>query len=227
VSAPWVRLYVLVEGQTEKAFADATLKPHLVKFCIELVPWIVVTSRKLGARGGVLNVAQVKNDLARLTSQHRNATDRFTTMLDLHALPREFPSWQAAQSKPPIEKVKVLEDALAAEVNDRRFVPYLQLHEFEALLFCDLAQLTQRIAESDKGIAKLQAEVRGIAPEDINDGATTAPSKRILRHLPTYERQKVRVGAPAAAAIGLQRLRSQCPHFDGWVAQLEAMGTPL
>ena len=65
-----------------------------------------------------------------------------------------------------------------------------------------------------------------MAPEDINEGAATAPSKRIIRHVPIYERNKVRVGAPAAAAIGLNTLRLKCPHFGDWLSRLEALGNP-
>jgi hypothetical protein len=79
---------------------------------------------------------------------------------------------------------------------------------------------------AEAGLKALQAEVKDTAPEDINDGATTAPSKRIIRHLPIYERNKVRVGAPAAAAIGLTTLRNRCPHFGNWLSRLEALGNP-
>jgi hypothetical protein len=65
--------------------------------------------------------------------------------------------------------------------------------------------------------------VAGFRPEEINEGATTAPSKRIIRHLPVYERSKVRVGAAAAAAIGLPALREKCPHFNDWLSRLESL----
>lgn len=70
---------------------------------------------------------------------------------------------------------------------------------------------------------KFAVEVQGIPPEEINEGTTTAPSKRIIQHVPVYERSKVRVGASAAAAIGLPVLRTKCPHFDAWLRQLEKL----
>ena len=96
----------------------------------------------------------------------------------------------------------------------RSVLSIYQLHEFEALLYCDLSQLEKRIPNSEKAIAKLLTDVAGSAPEDINEGATTAPSKRIIRQLPIYERIKVRIGAPAVATIRLHTLRMECPHFD-------------
>lgn len=51
----WLRLYITVEGQTEKDFADRLLKPHLASYSIDVRPRVVVTNRKMGKRGGVLS----------------------------------------------------------------------------------------------------------------------------------------------------------------------------
>ncbi len=220
----WLRLYITVEGQTEKAFADQVLKPHLANYSIDVRPRVVVTNRKLGKRGGILDFAKIQGDLTRLMNQDRQADARFTTMIDLYALPNEFPGWeQARKQTSPAGKVRLLEQGLAAQFHDSRFLPYIQLHEFEALLFCDLGKLQCRLMDSERGIAGLENEVQGLQPEEINEGAQTAPSKRIIKHLPVYERSKVRVGASAAAAIGLISLREKCPHFSEWVAALEQL----
>jgi hypothetical protein len=220
----WLRLYVTVEGQAEREFAERALKPHLAAYSIEVKPRVTLTNRKLGKRGGVLDFEKIRGDLARLMKQDQHPEARFTTMVDLYALPAAFPGWAEAQRKKlPPDRVAVLEAALQAEFGDRRFVPFIQLHEFEALLYCDLGQLQQRIAGSDTGIAALQREVRDLEPEEINEGAATAPSKRIIRHLPVYEWNKVRVGAAAAAAIGLPMLRQKCPHFGQWISKLERL----
>lgn len=223
---PWVRLYITVEGQTEKEFADRVLTPHLARFAIEVRPRVIVTNRKLGKRGGILDFDKIRGDINRLMREDRNAEAKFTTMVDLYALPPEFPGWAEARRKTqPGERVAILERALQSEFGEPRFVPFIQLHEFEALLYCDLEELKKRIAGSETGIDALRREVQALEPEEINEGAHTAPSKRIIRHVPVYERSKVRVGAPAAAAIGLEKLRAKCPHFDGWVSRLEALGS--
>jgi len=220
----WLRLYITVEGQAEKAFADAALAPHLANYSIEVKPRVVLTNRKLGKRGGILDFAKIQGDLTRLMHQDRQPEARFTTMIDFYALPPAFPGWAAAhQRNSPEDRVAVLEQALHAEFGDDRFHPYIQLHEFEALLYCDLGELQRRLAHSEHGIAALQREVAHLEPEEINEGAHTAPSKRIINHLPVYERSKVRVGAPAAAAIGLPALRSKCPHFNDWLTRLEQL----
>lgn len=145
-------------------------------------------------------------------------------MLDLYALPTEFPGWpEARKQAQPLARVQTLEAALQRHVGDWRFTPYIQLHEFEALLYCDLSTLTHRLSGSERALKNLAQEVAHLAPEAINEGETTAPSKRLIRHLPIYEKSKVRVGAPAAAAIGLPVLRQKCPHFGAWLTHLEAL----
>lgn len=220
----WLRLYITTEGQSERKFADEVLRPHLAAFSIDVKTRVVLTNRKLGKRGGILDFEKIHGDLQRLMREDGHPEARFTTMVDLYALPPEFPGWEAAQRKTvPQERVAALEAALKANIGDSRFLPYIQLHEFEALLYCDLSQLQQRIADSERAFAALATEVRGMEPEEINEGATTAPSKRIINHVPIYDRLKVRVGAPAAAAIGLPALRTKCPHFNAWVSRLEAL----
>ena len=224
----WLRLYITTEGQSERKFAEDVLLPHLAAFSIDVKTRVVLTNRKLGKRGGILDFEKIHGDLNRLMREDSNPEARFTTMVDLYALPPEFPGWAEARNKTgPEERVEALEAAFQSNIGDSRFLPYIQLHEFEALLYCDLTQLQQRIADSESAFAALSREVRGMQPEEINEGATTAPSKRIINHVPIYDRLKVRVGAPAAAAIGLPRLRAKCPHFDEWVTQLEMLSVEV
>ncbi|MDP3093107.1 MAG: DUF4276 family protein [Nitrospira sp.] len=220
----WVRLYVTTEGQSERRFAEEVLRPHLANHYIDVKARVVLTNRKLGKRGGIIDYDKIRGDLHRLMLEDQQAEARFTTMIDLYALPNQFPGWtKAKQLTYPHDRIRVLEESLKADFADDRFLPYIQLHEFEALLYCDLSQLQKRISGSEAGFRKLAHEVKNIPPEEINEGATIAPSKRIIRHVPIYEKSKVRVGAAAAGAIGLSALRSKCPHFSSWVKSLEAL----
>ncbi len=224
----WIRLYLTVEGETELKFAKETLAPHLAQFEVEVRPRMVLTNRKLGKRGGALHFQRFKRDTTHLMRDDANRETRFSTMMDLYALPADYPGWAEAEKKAkPVDRVLELERALAGELADSRFIPFLQLHEFEAFLYCDLNQLLSRIEDSEKAIAQLQQEVAHLNPEDINEGATTAPSKRLINHLPRYEHLKVRVGAPAASAIGLPVLREKCPHFGQWLTRLENLKQSL
>ncbi len=221
----WRRVYVTVEGYTELEFVKALLVPHLTERALDVRPRVVTTNRKLGARGGVLSFGQVKGDLSRLMSEDHATETRFTTMVDIYALPDTFPGRTVGGTA--VDRARAMERAWAEQMNDARFMPYLQLHEFEALLFCELDLLEKRLDGSARGLTALKRQVAGLAPEDIDDGPTTAPSKRIIEHVPAYARAKRRVGAATAVEIGLNKLRANCPHFGAWVTMLEALGSPL
>lgn len=219
-----IRLLMSVEGQTEQAFVGAVIAPHLAGLGIDTSARLLFTNRRLGGRGGVIRYLQVRRDLERLFKQHRGDDVRFTTMIDLYGLPDDFPGFSAAQAiADPVARVQCLEASFAADLGDDRFIPFIQLHEFEAVLFCDLTQLVPRVEGSEYGVRALQQEVAGLQPEQINDGEATAPSKRIIRHFPIYERSKPRLGPTAAAAIGLPAIRRRCPHFDEWITHLEQL----
>lgn len=220
----WTRLYTFVEGETERRFAAEVLAPHLAQFQVDVRAILLTTNRKLGSRGGVVNYRHVKGDIERHMRQDHHPEARFTTMIDFYALPTDFPGWyESRRAAVAHERVKIIETALQNDIGGYRFIPYIQLHEFEALLYCDLSQLARRISGSAESLDILTQEVRDIPPEEINEGKTTAPSKRIIHHVPAYEKAKVRAGAPAAAAIGLHTLRTRCPHFDAWLRQLEKL----
>ncbi|MEZ4471977.1 MAG: DUF4276 family protein [bacterium] len=116
----------------------------------------------------------------------------------------------------------VLEEALRVQVGDRRFLPYLQRHEFEALVLASLSALRGLLDARDdlSGLTTLEGQLGDAPPEDVNDGPDTAPSKRLLQHLGGYS--KTLHGPLALADTGLVRLRERCPRFDTWVRQLEA-----
>ena len=218
----WVRLYLTVEGGTERTFAERTLKPHLAQFHVDVRPSIVITNRELGTRGGGLGYARIEKDIRNRMKEDQNPEARFSTMLDLYALPADFPGYDdAAKETTGVMKVTHLEKALLTRFDDPRFLPYLQLHEFEAFLYCDLAELERRL--DGVSLKRLKAETAGVPPEDINEREESAPSRRLIKHIPRYKKLKVRVGALAAGAIGLEVIREKCPHFNGWLTRLEKL----
>ena len=93
----WVRLYITVEGQSEKEFADRALRPHLAGYGIDVRSRVVVTNRKLGKRGGILDFDKIKGDIGRLMKEDRHEEARFTTMVDLYAR-MEICRWMGAHA---------------------------------------------------------------------------------------------------------------------------------
>jgi len=79
----------------------------------------------------------MKNDILRLLAQERGGDVFFTTMIDLYAISAEFPGLAEAEKLRhlPEKRVETLEQAFARDIDDPRFVPYIQLHEYEAIPF--------------------------------------------------------------------------------------------
>lgn len=215
------RVHILVEGQTEETFVRTVLAPHLLPLKLLLTACLVVTRRiKSGGsfKGGVTRYTPVRGDLKRLLAD--SSAVRVTTMLDYYGLPADFPGLPVPSRGTFRDRVEHVERAFAEDIAHPRFLPYLALHEFEALLFTDPGRCT--LAFNEAQIAKLQAIRAGVqSPEQINDRPETAPSKRILAIAPSY--QKNVHGPPALMDIGLPSIRAACPHFDQWLSKLEAL----
>ena len=111
---------------------------------------------------------------------------------------------------------------MLATIGDRRFLPHLMLHEFEALLFAAPDTCGQHAGQPEVASRLSEAVSKCGSPEHVNDGLQTAPSKRIKNAWPAYA--KTTDGPALVASIGLTRLRSACPHFDDWLSRLEALG---
>ena len=99
-----VKLNCIAEGQTEEAFVNEVLKPHLSYMSVWVNPIVVRTGyrRNVVYRGGLKTYARAKNDITRLLKQDRNPDTRFTTMFDLYALPTDFPGYPNAVAKRPV-----------------------------------------------------------------------------------------------------------------------------
>ena len=59
--------------------------------------------------------------------------------------------------------------------------------------------------------------------EAINDSYDTCPSRRITGLVRAYK--KTVHGPIIADRIGLDTIRTACPHFGQWLGRLEALGT--
>ena len=221
-----IRLNIVVEGQTEETFVNRVLADHLGAFNISTTARSVQTSRK-GAtryRGGVLNYSQVRRDIDKWMHEGNNPDAYFTTMLGFYALPHDFPDFATARGhSDPYVRVSILETALARDLPHLRFVPYLQLHEFEALLLADPQHFDCYFLDHADAIQRLSALAQANTPELIDDGPLTAPSKRIIAEIPEYAGQKVSAGPVIAQKIGIATLRERCPHFHQWLEKLEQL----
>ncbi len=223
------RLYLFAEGLTEQTYADEVLKQHLATFGVYVHgPILIAHAKKRGKvhRGGGRRYGPMKNDILCLLKEQTGGDVYFTTMIDLYAIHTDFPGLEEAEKLRhlPCQRVDKLERNFAADIGDRRFIPYIQLHEFEAILFCDPTAFGSFYGDCQRQSAQL-AVIAGDheSPELINDGQHSAPSKRIIEVFPDYEGAKPTAGPQIAAEIGLATVRSKCPHFNQWLSRLETL----
>jgi hypothetical protein len=223
-------LHILCEGQTEEQFANSVLKKYLKGFEIVVKPIILVTSRKKNARGGLLNYHQAKTDLQLLIKQHSKKTYEqhyFTTMFDLYALPDDFPGYETASKISDCYlQVQKLEAEFATDISRNNFIPYIQLHEFEALVFCGLEHLLIDYPDMRKQVEELEKVLSEYDnnPEKINNSPVTAPSKRIIKALEqNHNYDKPKSGKLVTEKVGISVLKARCKHFSQWVEQLERL----
>jgi hypothetical protein len=234
-----IRLHILVEGQTEEEFVNSVLTEHLGDFNISTDVRSVITSRdrkkNINYRGGMSTYQKAKRDLERWMKEDNNSDSFFTTMFDLYALPKDFPKFDESQTQSdPYQRIADLETAFAEDlaqafstnVERLHFTPYIQLHEFEALILSDPEKFSVRFIEHDKQIKRLVALCLSVhSPELINDGEETAPSKQIIKEIPEYKGAKASAGPLIAKEIGIHTLREKCPHFNEWITALEKLDT--
>jgi len=221
-----VEVFVFVEGQTEEAFVNRLLGPHLAPRGVHLHPILPGKPSTSGTRGGGVPTYRVlKRDLLRELSSDTTHQVMLTTMIDLYGLPSDYPGHsQAASLTDPHVRAKHIEHAMLADVGDARLMPYLQVHEFEALLLAEPESIAVAYPDHEAQALQLAADVKGFAnPELIDDGPQTHPSARIAARIPRYG--KVAGGELVALAIGLERMRERCPHFAEWPAALEALAS--
>lgn len=219
-----VRVIVICEGSTEQEFCSSVLAPHLFNLGIYLIPTLPRLSR-----GGDISWNRLRDDL-----HHHLTNDRkgfVTTLIDYYGrrAPQKWPNAHDAISMNDVyDRVEILQKGIASKFSvaqQRRLIPYIQLHEFEALLFSDPNVIATSL---DGDTSSLQRQLEAIvsscgSPELINDRRDTSPSWRLKRLSGGYE--KGIYAAMIAEEIGLTQIRRKCPGFDAWVRRLEGLGS--
>ena len=176
--------------------------------------------------GGVTSYDRIRRDIRRLLLSNPRAV---TTVFDVYGFPRDVPGFPNPWPAVTAERVKQLGRAIEQDIGDPRFFAGLIAHEFEGLLFSDpnaLAVTLETGAERRPSLLKALGDIRAAVPtpEDIDDGPGTAPSKRLKKYWPRYNKQ--RHGPLAAEQMGLAVIRKECPLFSAWVARLEGLASP-
>ena len=212
---------ILVEGPTEVLFVKEVLKPYFFNKGIYVKPFL------LQEGGGVPKYPRSQKEI--LATINSDPSCYCTTFVDFYGLPKDWPGRRDSDSYMSyLDKAAKVEKALSANICERlgpsfnrsRFIPYIQMHEFEALLFSNTSILA---ANNSRIFGQLELILQSFScPEEINDDYNTCPSRRIKQHIGDYV--KTVDGITAAKKIGLAGMRKECPHFNGWITKLESIG---
>ena len=222
------RLLIQVEGQTEEAFVNSVLAPHLYAVGYTSVSArLVGNARQRGWRGGGRSWEAVRKGI--LNHLRDDQAALATTMVDYYGLPRNWPGRDQAGLQATLkQRAAAVEEAVLQDISSvighpQRFVPYVVMHEFEGLLFSDPERFAQSLGEPALAPKFRATREEFSTPEDINDSPDTAPSKRIISLYRGY--RKPLDGVSAIERIGLDTLRKACPLFNAWIAKLEQQTT--
>jgi Domain of unknown function (DUF4276) len=207
------RLIIICEGETEQEFCKKTLLPYFLSKNILLSAPLIKKSK-----GGIVKWNTLKKEIQTYLQLDKSVF--VTTLLDYYGIKliHEFPNWEKAQKiVDKSQRMNALEGAMKNDLPDNlryRFFPYLQLHEFEGLLFNNLAVFHQNITKIDLiGLEELEQTFQNYDnPEMINDNKATAPSYRLQRIIKGYN--KIVHGNILAEAIGLHRIVEKSPRFS-------------
>ena len=201
-----IRLAISVEGPTELEFVKNTLAVHLREKGVEAQPFSI---------NGNVTVRRLAHDMA----NHFWNFDRVTSLVDFYGF-RDKDTASPNELEGRIHRA--IDERIKHSWDESMVFPYVQRHEFEGLLFSEVSAFGKVMLLPDECIEELEGiRAHFSTPEDINDSKESAPSKRILKVIPRYNKHVN--GYMIADATGLDRIRAECPRFNRWLANLESL----
>jgi hypothetical protein len=224
-----VEVYVVVEGRTEQTFIRDVLAPAMSYQGVFLYPALI---GKPGHKGGDVRFDRAKTDIGNFLLQRHDTY--VSTMFDYFRIDADWPgraevcqriergATPTARQKASILEVatrQAIEESYPQSNAGKRFIPYVEMHEFEAMLFSDASILASE-ADIDMSAIDRILDEHG-EPEEIDDDPLRAPSKQIIALNSSY--RKVAMGKVITEAIGIPTLREKCSHFDEWLTRLERL----
>lgn len=216
------RIIVICEGPTEREFCNTILNNYFAPQGIYIDAPVIKHSH-----GGIVAWPSLYSQINIHLRSDRKAY--VTTLIDYYGITDKhaFPCWEESKQRPHVsERVPMVEAGMRDTVSDvlrPRFIPYIQLHEFEGLLFSNADVFDKVIPQGDLiGIEELYKTLAEFDnPEMINTSKETSPSHRLERIVKGYD--KVVYGNYLAKSIGLAKIRERCPRFNAWIETLQQL----
>lgn len=215
------RLILIVEGDTEKTFVDEVLCPYLYSLGIYNSVQCFKTKH---SNGGMSKYSYIKRDIINVLYEDNVIV---STLLDFYRLPSDFPYFDESKKMPTHQKqVSFLEEKVKEDIEMTQnkifdnLIPYIQLHEFEALIFSSIDGTDALFDRNEYKYKSMMDVINEFPnPEDINNGPNTAPSVRLKEIIPGYK--KVLYGKSIIQEIGMDTILCKCPRFSEWVEKIK------
>ncbi len=207
------RIIIICEGQTEQEFCNTILYSKFQENNIYLQATL---PKKSG--GGIVKWEHLEKDINNYLKSDKNVF--ITTFIDYYKLPDSYPNYRKAHANTDKNKIiDEIEHGIAFKIDSPRFIPYIQLHEFESLLFNNLGAFDSvQGMINDMGLLKKTLADYPDNSELINHDKSTAPSKRLDKIIKGYN--KVKHGNLIAQHIGLANMFEKNLRFKKWIENL-------
>jgi hypothetical protein len=193
------RLGISVEGATEREFVNHVLRPHFVKYDLDVTA--------IDIRGNV-SLDKIKATLPALLGSH----DYVSTFYDYYGFKK--------REKRTVEQLEQAIHGLAE--NSQKLIPYVQQYEFEALIFAAPECAVEWMEGKEEQLTQMRHAVQQAgSPEKVNDRLETSPSHRLKKLFPRYDKKLH--GPDIVDLAGLPLIRHQCRRFDAWMSTLEKL----
>ncbi len=215
---PMKRVIIICEGETEREFCQKVLAPHLSHHNIFIQSPLIKRSM-----GGIVKWSILKKEIETYLLKPNVIV---TMLIDYYGLYKKhnFPHWVDGEKiQDKNLRMDFLENAMKDDIAEsarHRYIPYLQLHEFEGLLFNDIQLFYDQVPKDELiGINELEKTFADYDnPEMINNNQETSPSHRLKRIIKGYN--KLLYGHYFAEAIGIEKIRAKSPRFNQWIEKI-------
>jgi hypothetical protein len=207
------RLIIICEGETEQEFCRDVLYNHFFSKGIR-----IESPRIKKSNGGIVKWSELKKQIENHLKQDQ--TVFVSTLIDFYGIKASYLFPDFNNDAKEIATMELGMKTAIGNVLNARFIPYIQLHEFECFIFTSLNVLKKNFKSKEADFQAIEQIINKYPnPEDINNGPATAPSKRLEKYIPSYN--KPVYGACLTADIGILEIRKKCPRFNNWIEQLE------
>lgn len=214
------RLVIIAEGETEESFVNNILCPF---FCSKGIYNSIQCFKTKHSHGGMSKYSYIKKDILN-TIYEKDVV--VSMMIDFYRLPSDFPGFNDLKvTQTHKEQANLLETRIKKDLEDSQnqlfdnFIPYIQLHEFEALVFASISGIDSLFERSEMDYNGLMNVIQQYPnPEDINNHPDTAPSVRLKKLISGYN--KVLHGIDIINTVGMAELLEKCPRFKTWIESM-------